>query len=59
MVQQLNKHEREAHREEQRLGSLRVAFALDRENQASPVARERVIQYRAHEAGHRDTEVNP
>ena len=51
MVQQLNKHEREAHRWEQPYRSLRVQIELDRENQVDPKARERVIRYRALEAG--------
>src|SRR5262245_41533646 len=55
MIRPLRKREREAHRAENfSWDGLRIAIALDRENQPGRNARERVVQLRAHEAGRQD-----
>jgi hypothetical protein len=51
MVHPLNKRERSTHRDEHPgEQGMRVSVALDRENQPSQVARERVIRYLAQSA---------
>jgi hypothetical protein len=51
MVHPLNKRERSTHRNEHPgEQGMRVSVALDRENQPSQDARERIVRMRAHEA---------
>jgi hypothetical protein len=51
MVYPLRKRERDAHRAEQPdPKDMRVSLALDRENQPSQDARERIVRYRAQSA---------